>query len=336
VNEDAISSLQSQIASLVAQINELKTLVGVNYDLKKQLDVKTAENQMLRMAIETLHTRIAEFETGAAAPLIMAQADQPTIRSYNLRWPKSADTGVPSGTILADYSGPPNITVAGTVIENCNISGTITVKAANVVIRNCKFKGFTWYGILHESGENLWIERCEFDGRGSTGTTGVAISGGTLIGCNIYGMVIAVKIWGPNTIKDNYIHDLADTSSDPDSRHFDGISLLGGGDTVIEHNAIIMPQKEGGTAAVFISAQQGNISNVKVLNNLLMGKASFTAYADNASGTVSDVVFDGNYIEKGIHGYILNSSGAQDTNNVKWDATTLKAPAAVQVWLAAD
>ena len=53
-------------------------------------------------------------------------------------------------------------------------------------------------------------------------------------------MVIGIQLCdGAATIKDNYIHDLADTEPNP---HFDGITVLGGQDGVlIEHNTIACP-----------------------------------------------------------------------------------------------
>lgn len=302
-------------------------------------NAKIAEHEatidQLREQIEALQARIDELEDGAPAPQPEPEPETPQPPS-TLMWPKSVATGY-KGSLTA-YTGPMEITKDGTVIENKRINGTLTVKAKNVIIRNSLVKVASYYGILQDDGStNLTVENVEVDGTGSSGMTGIAIqAGSTIRRCNIHGMVIGIKTWGSNfTVEDNYIHDLAETSSNPDKRHFDGIANLGASNGIIQRNAIIMPLKEGGTAAVFLSSQQGAVSNVKVLNNLLGGQASYTAYAEKAGKAMSGVVYDGNYIEKGIYGYILNTSGAQDTNNVKWDDATQAAPAEVQAWRAA-
>ncbi|MBX3596104.1 MAG: right-handed parallel beta-helix repeat-containing protein [Rhizobiaceae bacterium] len=328
----AIKARDEEISSLQAELAELKRLEGRNYDLSKQLMVKSAENDILRQSVEALQIRIAQLEGNSAAQSPQTQ----TSGSNALLWPKTTDTGTKG--VLVPYSGPVEIVREGTVIENCIIFETISVSANNVTIRNCKIKTASYYGILqHDGSTNLTVENCEIDGQGSSGMTGIAIQAGSVIRrCNIHGMVIAIKTWGNNFIvEDNYIHDLAEESSHPDHRHFDGIANLGASNGVIRRNAIVMPPKDGGTAAVFLAAQQANISNVKVLNNLLTGEASYAAYADKSHGRMTDVVYDGNYIERGIHGFILNTSGAKDTNNVKWNDKTQTAPAPVLAWRAA-
>ena len=253
-----------------------------------------------------------------------------------MKWPKSANTGTKGS--LTSRAGGLIVTRDGDVIENLSFTNTITVRAKNVVILNCKVKATAWYGILQDDGSsNLTVENVEIDGTGSSGMTGIAIqAGSTIRRCNVYGMVIGIKVWGPNfTVEDNYIHDLAERKTDAASRHFDGIANLGASNGVIQRNAIIMPPKDGGTAGVFISSQQGSVSNVKVLSNLLTGQPSYQAYAEKASRPMSGVVFDGNYIEKGIYGYIFNSSGAAYTNNVQWDDAVGPVPDPVKAWRSA-
>ena len=149
------------------------------------------------------------------------------------------------------------------------------------------------------------------------------IGGGTnaaVIGNDIRGMVIGIQLNGACTVKDNYIHDLADASSDPAARHFDGITLFRGGDNLIEHNTILMPDPGGGTAAVFIKTEFGSINNVTVRNNLMTGDASYTMYVeDTANGNITNVLVENNYIERGKYGYI-NVAGNDPTirNNVQW------------------
>lgn len=242
-------------------------------------------------------------------------------------WPKGSTTGA-KGTLTA-YTGPVEIVTAGTVIENKTIRGTITIKAGNCIIRNCAFSNFAWYGILAEN-QIVTVENCTFDGRGSVDTKAFGGKGGTLRRNNIFGMVIAIDIWGgPATIEDNYIHDLATASSDPDKRHFDGIALLGGGKLVIRHNTIDVSD---GTACTFLSSQNGAIDDVLVEGNLLLGQASYTAYAEKAKSPMTNVRYLNNHIERGIFGYILNSGNAVDQGNEKWQEGVSPTPALVTAW----
>uniref|UniRef100_UPI0018DCE24C right-handed parallel beta-helix repeat-containing protein n=1 Tax=Bradyrhizobium sp. WSM1743 TaxID=318996 RepID=UPI0018DCE24C len=140
-------------------------------------------------------------------------------------------------------------------------------------IKNCIVQNFTNWGILDTNDAlNTRVENCTIDGTGSHGTTGLGVGGGTnsaIIGCDIKGMAIAINMFGSALVKDNYIHDLNDTSSDPAARHFDGIrAMVSGAD--IEHNTIMMPDRDGGTAAVFINTEYpdapGPIDNLQVKN----------------------------------------------------------------------
>jgi hypothetical protein len=184
---------------------------------------------------------------------------------------------------LTNYTGPMTITTPGTVIEGKIINGTMTVNADNVTFKNCLFQNFNTYGVISEHNQNIHVEYCELDGSGSTRTYALAFGGGnsSIIGCDIHSMVIGIGVWGTLNISDNYIHDLADASSDPAARHFDGINLFQGGNgTVIDHNTISMPEGDGGTAAVFIKTEFGNIDDVTVSNNLMYGNASYTIYVE--------------------------------------------------------
>ena len=180
-----------------------------------------------------------------------------TIDPARFGMPDATTSGVPPGTTLKPYTGPMHITTDGAVIENVIINGMLTVEAENVTIRNSVIQNFSTWGIQGDKAPGLRVEYSDIDGTGSTRTSGMLIGGdgAAAIGNDIRGMVIGIQLAGDGIIKDNYIHDLADTSSNPDDRHFDGITLFGGGGNLIEHNTILLPDKEGGTAAVFIKTE---------------------------------------------------------------------------------
>ena len=224
---------------------------------------------------------------------------------------------------LTAYKGPMTITTPGVVIENDIINGTLTVAADNVTIKNCIVQNFSNWGILDfNNAINTRVEYCTIDGSGSTKTTGLGVGGGTnsaIIGCDIKGMVIAINMFGSAEVRDNYIHDLYEPSTNPDDRHFDGIRAMVS-NAVIEHNTIMMPTGGGGTAAVFIKDDSGPVDNVLVKDNLMTGDPSYTLYVQSTGRPITNVTVENNYVERGIYGYFyVQNSTPIIRNNVQWD-----------------
>lgn len=250
-----------------------------------------------------------------------------------LLWPKTSDTGIPAGTTLTNYTGPAQITTSGTVIDSKRINYELEIRTSNVILRKCLIKVNDYYGILSEIGTNLTIEDCEFDATGSSRMCNLAINGGAVRRCNIHGSVIAVKIWGPTVFEDNYIHDLQETSSNIDDRHFDGVAMLDGqaNGTIIRHCAIHMPTPQGGTASVFISGQYGKPENITIQNTLMLGTPSYPAYAEASTYGCNNINYTNNHMKKGDWGYILNTgTNTTDSGNVKFDGAV---PTEVTTWL---
>jgi hypothetical protein len=256
-------------------------------------------------------------------------------------WPKASDTGT-TGT-LTTYTGPHTLTVAGTTIENKIINGNIYTEADNITIRNCKMQGFNIWALYQNSGNNLLIEYCDVDGIGATRTSGIGIrSGGTghiVRYCEVHRMTIGMQIGGGCQIYGNYIHDLQEPSPDPADRHFDGITFFSGFDSVIENNAIV--DITSGTACIFVANRFGNIGNILIKNNLMMGNPAYTLYFEDYGGwTITGTTVQDNYIEWGIYGstYFQTAATPSQSNNTTWNSApqgTDPIPAAVQTWLAA-
>jgi len=60
-------------------------------------------------------------------------------------FPSAADTGVPDGTALTNYTGSCTITAANTVIDKKTVNcGYLNIKAAGVTITNSKINGSVW------------------------------------------------------------------------------------------------------------------------------------------------------------------------------------------------
>jgi Right handed beta helix region len=246
-----------------------------------------------------------------------------TIVPARFGMPDATTAGVQAGVTLTNYTGPMTITTAGAVIENKIINGTLTVAADNVTIKNCIIQNFGNFGILSDNADNTRVEYCDIDGTGSTRTSGLGIGGGTnsaIIGCDIRDVVIGVQLFGRCEVRDNYIHNLDDTSSNPADRHFDGITLFGGQNgSVIEHNTISMPTGDGGTAAVFIKTEFGAIDGVLVKGNLMYGNPSYTIYVESTTRPITNVTLQDNYVERGLYGYYnIQNSNPVVRNNVEW------------------
>jgi hypothetical protein len=56
-------------------------------------------------------------------------------------FPGPSNTGVPVGTVLANYTGPCTITAPNTVIDSKTVNCDLTIQAANVTVRNSKVNG---------------------------------------------------------------------------------------------------------------------------------------------------------------------------------------------------
>jgi hypothetical protein len=210
-------------------------------------------------------------------------------------YPSASCTGVPAGTSLATVNGDINVTASGTLIENKDIRGCITVSpsAKAVVIRKSKITctSSPWV-ILHEDqgpdsdANRLRIEDSEVS-CGITNHTAIAEANITAVRLNISGCENGFDMNQNVTVQDSYIHDMAEVGTDP---HTDGIQMAighsisgnnyanGALNISIVHNYIVLH----GTSAI-ISNRNGYDTNILVQDNLLAGGA-YTLYCDQ-SGT---------------------------------------------------
>ncbi|RFC63267.1 MULTISPECIES: right-handed parallel beta-helix repeat-containing protein [Mesorhizobium] len=281
---DVIASLQKQIATITAEAEDLKKLNVTNYDLQKQLQVKTAENEILRQYIAQLNAGNVKSEP-----------------KTGFVWPNASNTGIPAGAVLTAYDGPSIISEDGTVIEDKLITTDIEVTGRNVTFRRCKFTNNSQWLLNGDTAKDLTVEDCEF----ANGVKAI-LGQGTFTRLNIWNCIIGITLKdGKSTVKGCYIHDLS-AHAQPKDPHFDGIFIAGGQtDCLIEDNLIEMPSS-GGTAAIFIGTrwQGANIVNTKVSHNRLLGTPSYAMYNEQTSvAEISGTQWIGNEIQRGAYGY---------------------------------
>jgi hypothetical protein len=197
-------------------------------------------------------------------------------------YPDSSNTGVPAGTALTIVNGGMNITTAGTLVENKDIRGCITVNAPNVIIRRSKVSCFDG-GVIFNNSTNLLVEDVTLDCQGVfSGYGAIGRSNYTARRINAYNCVDI--LWAENNvlIEDSYLHDPIpyDPVRDP---HTDAVQIPGGASNItIRHNRIYggyIDQSNFGNSAITMGSVGDPTSNIIVDNNILAG-GGWTMYCN--------------------------------------------------------
>jgi hypothetical protein len=198
---------------------------------------------------------------------------------------------VPSGDSLSAYSGPTNITKAGTVISGKAISSCLTISASGVVIQNSRVQASCGENPLIKimsSGGSATITDTELDGQSGNGhSTGVQGGAFTCLRCNVHNIGEGFNITDNVTVKDSYVHDLYGS----DSSHNNAIITNGGTYITITHNNLhAVYSGSWGTSTTGISSALslfGDFSvvhNVVIQNNLLTSGGGYCTYGGSVPG----------------------------------------------------
>lgn len=267
------------------------------------------------VAAQTLGARA--FAAGLEAP------GQLRFDSGSSAFPDATNTGVPSGTTLTN-SGAISTSSRGQIIENRNVSGSITVNHDNVIIRRCKIKSNSYQAILANGRYNTLIEDCEIDGGGPTGSSqGIGGGFGIIVRrCNIHHCSDSIVPESDGLYEDNYIW-YPDASGSP---HVDTFQVQGSqkqSNITIRHNSMSCKNNRPATqnAGIYFTAAFGNISNVLVENNLIdQGDAYYAIYAVNKPYSLTGLRFVNNYFKKGTNGTgnIYQTPSGYTTNIAEW------------------
>jgi hypothetical protein len=217
-------------------------------------------------------------------------------------FPSPDSTGVPVGTVLTAYSGPSNISTAGTTIRGAEFTSPVTISASNVTIEDSDFD------IGSASSQSGAV-------RVGSGVTGTLISYDTFHGTDgtsagdMFAAVYntnyteganAVTIdhvdfydgqrimHGPGTLQNSFCLDNVAVSG----AHYECV-YEGGGSMTINHNTLLTDF--GQTAAIYLSTDFASLGTVQVTNNLLAG-GGYALYggAPNGGFTVGSETVTGN------------------------------------------
>ena len=120
-------------------------------------------------------------------------------------FPNAANTGIPAGTTLTNYSGPCTITTANTTITARTINCSLTIRATNVIIQNSKINGGNI--TIDTSGAGFILRDSEVDFGDNADDEGLKGYGFTVQRANLYGG--KRQIWCLNNclLEDSYLHD---------------------------------------------------------------------------------------------------------------------------------
>jgi hypothetical protein len=109
---------------------------------------------------------------------------------------------VRGGTVLTPYTGPMNITAAGTIIENKTITGQLTISAVNVTVRNCVINADATCCIYSDQ-TPITVEHCKLVG-GDLNDNGI-LGNGVFTANDISHVRIGIQCTSGPRLSDCYI-----------------------------------------------------------------------------------------------------------------------------------
>jgi hypothetical protein len=196
--------------------------------------------------------------------------------------PTAANTGPYNAAALVP-SGSFTVTTDGAVVENVDVTGTITIDAKNVTLRNFRVNADDDFDVVvTENAENVVIEDGELTGSHMAALYGPNFTARRL---NIHDVgVDAIKPWSNVVIDSCYIHELGTDAN----AHADGVQESGGDDVTITNNNIDVREYTAAdgkeyrsNAAVFVHTFFGGVQNVLIAGNWLNG-GNYTVYSIDA------------------------------------------------------
>jgi hypothetical protein len=238
-----------------------------------------------------------------APPATAPPATAPTLGGF----PNAANTGVPAGVTLTDYTGPCTITTNNTIIDAKRINCSLNIRAANVTVTNSIITG-TIATDENSTGHSFTITDSNINA-GNRETTGIGAVNFTARRVHVTGGNRSIHCYNNCTIEDSYVHD---QMNDPTGRiHESGIRM--GQNATIRHNTISCdapnyPPDAGCSAPLTGYGDFAPVRNNIIDNNYFVASTGgFCAYGGSSGGKpysnqTRDIVFSNNVFERGSGG----------------------------------
>jgi len=242
--------------------------------------------------------RATFYKTGSKAPTLRLTTVEPATHNPTVTSASSGPVGVPDGIELTKLSGDMAITKAGTVLQNVDLDGYVTIKADNVTIRNSVLRGgvkattgkalvMSWSGA-----KNLVIKDSTLVARHpSAFLDGVSGKDVTVQRLDVSNVVDAVKVIGSNvTVSDSIFHNAYYLSSGVSyqadgSTHNDGVQVEGGGNVTISGNTI----SGFHNAAIMVTQNAARITGLDIKGNTLSQGGCTINMAEKGKGPMMGV-----------------------------------------------
>ncbi|WP_394820929.1 hypothetical protein [Pendulispora albinea] len=254
--------------------------------------------------------------------------------------PGASNTGVPPGTVLQPMTAM-TIRTAGTVIENKEITGCVTILANDVTIRRSRIFASVDCAIRTGFGDysGILIEDVEVDGsKNPNDHLLVGSAGYTCRRCNIHHSRTALGLAKDVVIEDSWVHD---TDAATNAVHKAAASGHGSDNIVLRHNTLLCDAGAGDadvtggcSSAVSFYGTNSAITNVRVEDNCMATTGRYCTYAGSLDSkpypTGSNIQYVNNHFLRtlspycGVSGPVAgwkNGNGNVWSGNV-WDNTT--------------
>lgn len=227
--------------------------------------------------------------------------------------PGPDNTGVRPGVQLTP-SGSITVADAGAVVENLDVSGSITVLADDVTIRNVRITSDDYYPIRYfdEDNRGLVVEDTEIIGLSGEVTSGIAFAHYTARRVNVHGSADGLKADEDVRIEDSWIHDL----SNGEGEHNDAVQSTGGKGVTILHSVL-----EGASNAAVQTGDEGAATEDLLIRCSWLSGGGYTLNIRGSGATVprNTQIVDNRFGRDSAYGpWTLDDPSPTVTGNV-WD-----------------